>query len=104
MSQLNRPKQIIVDKNPAGTEPFTDWLTSLQDPTTRRRILKRLRYLKQRHCGDIKSVGNGIYKLRFFFGAGYRGYFAEDGDTLIILLCGGDKSNQIRDIDQAQTY
>ena len=97
-------KTIIVYHTAAGKEPFTDWLNNLRDPTIRRRILKRLLRLEQGHYGDFKSVGGGVNELRFFFGAGYRVYFAEDGDTLVILLCGGDKSSQRRDIQQAQAY
>lgn len=77
-------------------------LSSLRDPTTRRRILKRLPRLEQGHYGDVKPVGEGVHELRFFFGAGYRVYFGEDGNTIVVLLCGGDKSSQRRDIQQAQ--
>lgn len=49
-------------------------------------------------------MGGGVNELRFFFGAGYRVYFAEDGDTIVVLLCGGDKDSQPRDIQQAQAY
>lgn len=100
----NTPKTVIVYHDSAGREPFTDWLNSLRDPTTRRRILKRLLQLEQGHYGDFKPVGSGINELRFFFGAGYRVYFGEDGNTIVVLLCGGDKSSQSRDIQQAQTY
>jgi putative addiction module killer protein len=104
MTQALHPKSIIVYHDSAGKEPFTDWLNSLRDPTTRRRLLKRLRYLEQGNYGDFKAVGGGVFELRFFFGAGYRVYFAEDGDTLVLLLCGGDKQSQSRDIKQAQAY
>lgn len=97
-------KTIIVYRNPAGREPFTDWLNDLRDPTTRRRILKRLRRLEQGNYGDFKLVGGGVFELRYFFSAGYRVYFAEDGDTIVVLLCGGDKSSQHRDIQNAQAY
>jgi putative addiction module killer protein len=101
---MTNAKTIIVYHTAAGKEPFTDWLNSLRDPATRRRILKRLLRLEQGHYGDFKPVGGGVNELRFFFGAGYRVYYAEDGDTLVILLCGGDKSGQKRDIQQAQAY
>ena len=52
--------------------------------------------------GDHKGVGEGIFELRLFFGPGYRVYFAEDGDTIVLLLCGGDKSSQSRDIELAK--
>ena len=99
---MTNAKTSIVYRTAAGKEPFTDWLNGLRDPTTRRRILKRLLQLEQGHYGDFKPVGGGVNELRFFFGAGYRIYFAEDGDTLVVLVCGGDKSSQRRDIQQAQ--
>lgn len=95
-------KNVIIYRTATGKEPFTDWLHSLRDATTRRRILKRLLRLEQGNYGDFKPVGGGVNELRFFFGAGYRVYFAEDGDTIVVLLCGGDKSSQHRDIQQAQ--
>lgn len=97
-------KTILTYRTSAGNEPFTDWLNNLRDSSTRRRILRRMRRLEHGHYGDAKSVGGGVRELRFFFGAGYRVYFAEDGDTIIVLLCGGDKSNQRRDILKAQAY
>lgn len=104
MSNAHHRKNVIVFQDSAGNEPFTDWLNGLRDPTTRRRILKRLLRLEQGHYGDFKPVGAGVNELRFFFGAGYRVYFGEDGDTIVVLLCGGDKDSQPRDIQQAQTY
>jgi len=98
------PKTVIVYQDNRGNEPFTDWLNSLHDPTTRRRILKRLLRLEQGNYGDYKSVGEGVNELRFFFGAGYRVYFGEDGDTIVVLLCGGSKDSQHRDIQRAQLY
>jgi len=100
---MTSAKKVIVYRTVTDKEPFTDWLNSLRDPTIRRRILKRLLRLEQGNYGDFKPVG-GVIELRCFFGAGYRVYFAEDGDSLIILLCGGDKSSQRRDIQQAQAY
>ena len=97
-------KNIIIYRTQSGNEPFTDWLNSLRDPTTRRRILKRLIRVEHGHYGDSKTVGGGITELRFFFGSGYRVYLAEEGNTIIIILCGGDKDSQHRDIQQAQAY
>jgi putative addiction module killer protein len=98
------PKTVIVYRDAAGVEPFSDWLHGLRDPRTRRRILQRLFRLESGNFGDCKSVGEGVSELRFFFGPGYRVYFGEDGDTIVVLLCGGDKSSQRRDIRQAQNY
>ena len=104
MANASNPKTIIVYRSPAGNEPFSDWINSLRDPTTRRRILKRLLRLEHGQYGDVKPVGSGVIELRFFFGAGYRVYFGEDGDSIVVLLCGGDKSSQRRDIERAQAY
>ena len=104
MTNARTFKSIIVYRTPEGNEPFTDWLNSLRDPTTRRRILKRLLRLEQGHFSDFRPVGAGVNELPFFFGAGYRVYFGEDGGTIIVLLCGGDKDSQRRDIQQALAY
>jgi putative addiction module killer protein len=97
-------KQVIVYQDGAGNEPFTKWLKSLNDPVTRRRILKRLYRIESGNYGDYKNLGDGLNELRFFFGAGYRVYFGEDGDTIVILLCGGDKDGQRKDIEKAKGY
>lgn len=104
MSNANPSKTVIIYRDAAGTEPFTDWLNGLRDPRTRRRILKRLLRVESGHYGDRRMVGGGVRDYRFFFGAGYRVYFGEDGDKIVVLLCGGDKDGQRRDIQQAQTY
>lgn len=104
MAESSSPKSVIFYCDAAGNEPFADWLNRLRDSVARRRILARLRRLEQGNYGDFKAVGSGVNELRFFFGAGYRVYFGEDGDTLVVLLCGGDKSSQRRDIEQAQAY
>jgi len=104
MANAHKSKTVIVYRDPAGNEPFADWLNRLRDPNTRRRILKRLLRLEQGHYGDFKPVGTGVYELRFFFGAGYRIYFGEDGDTIVVLLCGGDKDSQRRDIQRALRF
>ena len=104
MPDANNPKTVILYRDSAGNEPFTDWLNRLRDAVVRRRILTRLRRLEQGNYGDFKPVGAGVNELRFFFGAGYRVYFGEDGDTVVVLLCGGDKDSQRRDIEQAQVY
>lgn len=97
-------KTIIIYRDPNGNEPFHDWLHSLRDPTIRRRILSRLLRVEAGHYGDYKAVGEGVNELRLFFGPGYRIYFGEDGDRIVVLLSGGDKGSQSRDIQQAQRY
>ena len=97
-------KTIIVYRDKTGKEPFTKWLNSLKDARNRRRILARLRRLEQGNYGDCKYLQDGVFELRLLFGPGYRIYFSEDGYTLMILLCGGDKKSQDKDIKKAITY
>ena len=70
----------------------------------RNRIQKRLDRLEDGNFGDCRSVGSGVFELRFHFGAGYRIYFGEVENTIVLLLCGGDKSSQARDIERAKDY
>ena len=96
-----KEKEIVVYADPHGFKPWAEWLAHLKDPTARARIFARLKRLKQGNYGDCKSVGDGVFELRFFFGPGYRVYFGEIEGSIILLLCGGDKSSQAQDIKQA---
>lgn len=104
MAQAVTPKTVIVYADDQGEEPFMEWLNSLKDVQVRRRILARLRRVEQGNYGDSKHLQDGVFELRLFFGPGYRVYFGEDGDQIVVLLCGGDKSTQQKDIDAAMTY
>ena len=84
------------------TEKFLAWRNCIKDSVTRRRIGARIDRLAFGNSGDTKSVGDGVQELRLDFGPGYRLYFVRVGERLVILLCGGDKSSQRRDIDQAK--
>lgn len=97
------PKELILYQTEGGKEPFSEWLGNL-DRITRNRVRARLDRVEQGNYGDHKSVGEGVLELRLFFGPGYRIYLAEDGDTLVVLLCGGDKDSQTRDIAKAKAY
>lgn len=97
-------KTVIVYKDSKGREPFTKWLHSIKDRTFNKRITARLLRLEEGLYGDCKPVGAGVSELRLFFGAGYRIYFGEENDTIILLLCAGDKATQQRDIELAKTY
>lgn len=96
-------KEIIYYQGENGKEPFKEWVNDL-DTVIRTRIYKRIDRVSMGNYGDHKSVGSGVFELRYHFGAGYRVYFAEDGDTLVVLLVGGDKSTQSDDIETAQKY
>lgn len=84
------------------TELFADWLRSLKDKQGQKRIAQRLVRLEAGLFGDAKSVGDGVSELRIDVGPGYRVYFTRRGNTLVILICGGDKSSQSRDIAKAK--
>jgi len=87
-----------------GKTPLTEWLRGLRDGPTSDRIVARLDRLKAGLFGDWKSVGCGICELRIDHGPGYRVYYAQEGKTLILLFCGGDKSTQAKDIETAHAY
>lgn len=80
------------------TEAYSKWFNSLSDRQARARIDVRIRRLSMGNPGDVKPVGRGVSELRIDYGSGYRVYFIQRGDTLIILLAGGDKTTQHRDI------
>jgi putative addiction module killer protein len=81
---------------------FDDWLQSLTDKTAVAIIARRVRRIAMGNPGDAKSVGDGVSELRIHHGPGYRVYFTRRGNTVIVLLCGGDKGSQARDITQAK--
>lgn len=81
---------------------FDAWLTGLRDAQTRARILARLDRLATGNPGDVKPIGEGLSEMRIDFGSGYRVYFMRRGSLVIVLLCGGDKASQPRDIKLAR--
>lgn len=89
---------------PNQVDPFGEWLDSLKDRKARAKIFTRLDRLALGNPGDCKSIGAGLSELRIDFGPGYRVYFGQDGEILIILLCGGDKDSQDKDIIVAKEY
>ena len=84
------------------TEVYSQWFNSLQDRHARARIDVRIRRLSLGNPGDVKPVGEGVSELRIDYGPGYRVYFVQHGQTLVILLAGGDKRTQDKDIKAAQ--
>ncbi|HEX9876266.1 MAG TPA: type II toxin-antitoxin system RelE/ParE family toxin [Gammaproteobacteria bacterium] len=87
-----------------GKVPLSEWLDGLRDGRARARIVARLDRLSVGLLGDWKSVGEGVSELRVDYGPGYRVYYGQDGKTLILLLCGGDKRIQTKDIKKAHGY
>ena len=104
MTDATTPKQVIVYARENGKEPFTEWLYGLRDVMGRKRILARVSRLQQGNYGDCEPVGEGISELRLFFGSGYRVYFGEQDNAIVVLLCGGDKGSQSKDIEQAKVF
>ena len=81
---------------------FKRWLQRLRDRRAVARINARLRNVTMGHFGDVKSIGAGIFEMRIHHGPGYRLYYVRDGDKVVVLLCGGHKGTQTRDIDRAR--
>ena len=87
-----------------GKVPVLEWLGRFRDRITRARITARLDRLTLGLRGDWRSVGGGVSELRIDYGPGYRVYFAQHANTVVILLCGGYKRTQAKDIEQAHAY
>jgi putative addiction module killer protein len=83
------------------TEAYAEWIDGLRDIRARARILARVERLALGNPGDVKPVGEGVSELRIHYGPGYRVYFKQQGLELVILLAGGDKSSQSKDIKKA---
>ena len=83
------------------TETFVKWLDGLDDIRARARILVRIEWLAQGNPGDVKPVGEGVSELRIDYGPGYRVYYKKQGQSIVILLAGGDKRTQSRNIKTA---
>jgi len=84
------------------TDTFAKWIDSLRDIKARARILVRIERLSPGNPGDVKPVGKGVSELRIDYGSGYRVYYKKVGQTAIVLLAGGDKRTQTKDIKTAQ--
>ncbi len=104
MIQTIQTKQIIIYADKNSHEPYRNWIDNLKDKKNQQRIRARIRRLAEGLYGDCDSVGEGVLELRMFFGSGYRVYFGEDVGNIVVLLCGGDKDSQNRDIKSAKEY
>ena|SRR5947209_4807530 len=84
--------------------PFNEWLEGLRDRKGRNLIEQRVARIELGNFGDCRSIAEGVWEMRIHFGPGYRVYYMRDGAQVVVLLCGGDKGHQRRDIDAALGY
>src|SRR3989338_9398203 len=101
---LSGKRELLVYETRHGKVPFDEWLEHLKDRKARAVIRARLDRLEHGNAGKYESVGSGVCELKIHFGPGYRIYFGEDGRKIIVLLCGGDKGSQKKDIQNAHEY
>lgn len=99
-----QPREIQRYVTPEGKIPFDEWFFSLRESKTQTIIDKRLDRVSLGNLGDHRSVGEGVFELRIDYGPGYRIYFGQIGSTIVLLLCGGDKSTQAQDIRKSIEY
>jgi putative addiction module killer protein len=99
---IAKPIDLQVYLRPDDSAPFREWLRGLRDVTGRAVVFTRLDRVRSGNFGDVRSVGGGVSELRVQFGPGYRIYFGRRGSLLVILLSGGDKSSQEKDIRRAK--
>lgn len=99
-----KPRGIRYYLTPTGRNPFEQWFARLRDGKAQALVTERIERLRQGYPGDYKRLGNGLYELRIHYGSGYRVYFGVFRNNVVILLCGGTKGTQHRDIARAQNY
>ena len=99
---LDGPKELLYYQTAGGKWPFWEWVLNLNDSKTRRTVLNRLERFAEGNPGHWRFVGQGIFELKIYWGPGYRVYFGCEGQHMIIVLIGGDKSTQEKDIYEAQ--
>ena len=104
MPAFHTPKEVVAFRARDGRVPFEEWLDDLKDKRAVARVLARLARVRLGNLGDCKPVGDGVSELRVDYGPGYRVYFGQKGRTLVVLLCGGDKRTQDRDIRLARQF
>lgn len=99
-----KPRELLIYETQDGHCPFEEWLDGLKDIAGRTIIRKRLNQVRLGNMGDVESLSDGIFELRIDYGPGYRIYFGEENFTIVVLLIGGDKRSQSRDIRKAKLY
>jgi putative addiction module killer protein len=98
------PRVLRIYVTPDGKRPFEEWMRTLKDVDAQGRILARLERVRLGLLGDCKSVGEGVSEFRVDAGPGYRVYFGQDGRSMVVLLCGGSKARQRKDIACAKVF
>lgn len=101
---ISLKRELVSYQTEKGRTPFEEWLEGLRDRKGRAVIRMRLDRLEYGNPGECGPVGGGVFELKIHYGPGYRLYFGQDGGTFIILLCGGDKNTQQKDILIAKEY
>ena len=96
------PREVRLYADAKGRCPFEVWLNGLRDLKARAIVRERIARLMLGNFGDAKAIGEGVFEIRVTFGPGYRIYYAEDGKRIVVLLCGGSKRSQAKDIDRAR--
>jgi putative addiction module killer protein len=96
------PSQLTPMFTVTRTQVFIDWLNDLKDRRAAARIAIRIERMEDGNFGDVKSVGEGVREMRIDYGPSYRAYFIQREKTIIVMLCGGDKKMQSRDIARAK--
>lgn len=99
-----QPREIQNYLTADGRSPYEEWVDFIGDKTVISKIDTRLKRVRLGNFGDYRSVGEGVFELRIDYGPGYRIYFGQIGLTIVLLLCGGDKSTQEQDIIKAKQY
>ena len=87
-----------------GSAPFADWFSRLRDIRAKQKVIARLANVRSGSLGNTRAVGEGVQELKIDYGPGYRVYFGQAGNEIVILLCGGDKRTQDEDIKQAKAF
>ena len=98
------PRRLIFYLTDNGWSPFKEWLDSLKDVKGRAKIRVRLDRVRLGNFEDYQGVEEGVQELRIDYGPGYRVYYGQDDEAIVVLLCGRDKSSQSNDIDLAKQY
>ena len=102
MNSMQPRKREVLHCVVNGKDVFGEWVDDLKDVSGRAAILKRIDRVEEGNFGDHRPVVGGVSEIRIHFGPGYRVYYGEDGPRIVLLLCGGDKGTQKKDVHKAQ--